>query len=520
MSVPARADRARRVPTIEPLEARQLLSAALPQFNQTNLVSDGATPAQHTDPNLVNPWGVAITNTGAIWVADNGTGVTTLYDQNGNPSPPVVTIPTPAGAAPGSTSSPSGAVFNNAGKAFDLPNTSTPAKYVFVTEDGTVSAWDPSIGNSAALVADNSGSGAVYKGLAIAGKGKKAQLYAANFSAGTVDVFDSNFKPVTLAAGAFTDPSIPAGFAPFNVQNVGNKLYVTYAMQDATKQNDVAGVGNGFVDVFSASGKMIRRLASAGPLDSPWGVTRLPGRGGDIAVGNFGDGAINVFSASGKSLGALMDASNQPITIDRLWALTPGVGSAKNTLFFSAGTNDEADGLFGTLTAQKAAKAKSAGTGSGNGNGAGSGTGTGSGNSGGFNYGSIASMGGMGGTSSASGMGGGSSTAGMGGAGSTLGMESSSSSVLGMSGMSSMSSMSNMSNMSNMSSASSIVGTGSTGTESLSGVVGMGSINSVFGAGSTSQGEQLSGVVGMGSINGVIDIDGLASIAGAPPIIM
>ncbi|HTK74615.1 MAG TPA: hypothetical protein VL371_05105, partial [Gemmataceae bacterium] len=132
------------VPTFEPLESRQLLSTTLPAFTETDLVSDGATPAQHTDPNLVNPWGVAITKSGAIWVADNGPGVTTLYDQSGNPSPPVVTIPTPSGAPAGSTSTPTGAVFNSAGKAFNLPNTTTPAEYVFVTEDGTISGWDPS----------------------------------------------------------------------------------------------------------------------------------------------------------------------------------------------------------------------------------------------------------------------------------------------------------------------------------------------------------------------------------------
>jgi len=210
-STRAAAQAAGRVPIFEPLESRQLFAVTLPAFTETDLVSDGATPAQHTDPNLVNPWGVAVAKDGAIWVSDADTGVTTLYDQAGNPSPPVVTIPAGSAGGAGATGSPTGAIFNTAGKAFDLPNTATPTKYVFVTEDGTVSVWEPSLGNSAALVADNSGSGAVYKGGAIAGKGRKARLYAANFHAGTVDVFDSTFQPVTLAPGAFTDSSIPRG---------------------------------------------------------------------------------------------------------------------------------------------------------------------------------------------------------------------------------------------------------------------------------------------------------------------
>jgi uncharacterized protein (TIGR03118 family) len=204
------------------------------------------------------------------------------------------------------------------------------------------------------LAVNNNAAGAVYKGLTLAGSGKNQELFAANFGEGRVDVFNGKFAPVGPRAGAFTDPSIPAGFAPFNIQDVGGKLYVTYAEQDALHQNDVPGTGLGFIDVFNTKGTLLRKFASGGALDAPWGLTPISGGhfAGDILVGNFGDGAVNVFSSHGRFLGAAEGANSQPLEIPGLWSLTYGAGSGKNTLFFTAGPDGEAHGIFGTLTIQ------------------------------------------------------------------------------------------------------------------------------------------------------------------------
>jgi uncharacterized protein (TIGR03118 family) len=235
---------------IEPLENRQLMSASLPAFVQTNLVSDGAVTATHTDANLVNPWGFAITKFGAIWVGNEGTGTSTVYDQSGTPGSPVVTIPPPAGAGTEDTG-PTGVAFN-ATKSFNLPGTSTPAEYLFATLAGTIAAWEPSLGANAVVPVDQSASGASYTGVTIVGKGKKAMALAANFASGKLDAFDANFAPVTLAQDAFHDGTLPAGYSPFNVQAIKNKVYVAYALLDPLTGDEVAGAGNGFVDVFNA----------------------------------------------------------------------------------------------------------------------------------------------------------------------------------------------------------------------------------------------------------------------------
>src|SRR4051812_5056426 len=297
MMLPPR-HRAPAAPVAEPLERRRLLSAAsaVPAFARTDLVSD-VLPAQHVDAHLINAWGLAFNKLGVAWVGDNGTGESTVYDTAGNLGSPVVAIPPPAGGT--DNAAVTGVAFNAAGKAFNIPSPAqpAPAEYVFVSEDGTIAGWNPADGAAAVTVVDNSAAGAVYKGAAIAGKGKKARLYAANFHAGTVEVYDANFQPVTVA-GAFVDPNIPAGFAPFNVQVVGKNVYVTYAMQDAAGHDDVAGAGNGFVDAFNTKGRLVRRLASNGPLNSPWAVVAGTGKfKKDVLVGNFGDGTINVFSA-------------------------------------------------------------------------------------------------------------------------------------------------------------------------------------------------------------------------------
>jgi uncharacterized protein (TIGR03118 family) len=344
---------------LECLEERCLLTAG---YLQTNLVSDLPGMARLTDPNLVNPWGIVTNPNGALWISDNGSGMSTIDDGTGQPFPPqVITIPPPAGGM--GPSSPTGVVFNNTG-AFTVQSAtgSGASFFIFDTEDGTISAWAPSVNPTQAILeVDNSasGAGAVYKGLAIDSTAAGNFLLATNFRSGNIDVFDQNFHPTHLA-GSFSDPGIPAGFAPFNIAVINGTVFVTYALQNAQKNADVAGPGNGFIDVFDTNGNFLRRFASQGPLNSPWGMTLAPADFGpfsnDLLVGNFGDGHINVFNPStGAFLGQMTDTSGNPIAIDRLWGLTFGGGGpsngAVNTLFFTAGIQDEQHGLFGTLQA-------------------------------------------------------------------------------------------------------------------------------------------------------------------------
>jgi uncharacterized protein (TIGR03118 family) len=328
-------------------------------YTQTNLVSDGAIPAPTTDAKLLNAWGVAFFPGGPFWVADNGSGFSTLYDGIGAKQALEVEIPTPDGAPQGNTATPTGLVFNVTTQ-FHIPGTNNlPALFIFDTEDGTIAAWNPNLPDRtrAVIVVDNSqnGTGAVYKGLATGSNSQGNFLFATNFRAGTVDVFDSSFAPATLD-GSFTDPDLPVGFAPFGIRNIDGDLFVTFALQNDAKHDDVAGLGNGFVDIFDTDGHLIRRFASDRRLNSPWGITRTSfafGRfSGDILIGNFGDGRINAFDGQGKFLDQLESTDGQPIEIDGLWSLTFG-GAAKSdpdTLYFTAGPNGEKDGLFGSLT--------------------------------------------------------------------------------------------------------------------------------------------------------------------------
>jgi uncharacterized protein (TIGR03118 family) len=326
-------------------------------YQQTNLVSDGAVQASTTDGHLKNPWGIAAFPGGPFWISDNGVGVSTLYDGKGDIVPLTVTIPPPTGSA-GTPASPTGIVWNPNGQAFLLAP-GAAALFIFATEDGTISAWNPTVNRSAAVLkVDNSqgGNGAVYKGLALATNSHGVFLYATNFRNGTVDVFDSTFKPATLP-GSFTDHTIPAGYAPFGIALIDGNLFVSYAKQDAAKHDDVAGQGHGFVNVFDTNGHLIRRFASRGALDSPWGMVRAPldfgGFGAHVLIGNFGDGHISAFNSGGDFRGQLRNASGGRISIDGLWGLIFGTGAAadSNTLYFTAGTNHEADGLFGLLQA-------------------------------------------------------------------------------------------------------------------------------------------------------------------------
>ena len=336
--------------------------AASTRFQQVNLVSDIPGLALHTDPDLVNPWGISHSSTSPNWVSDNGTGVSTLYNTAGTKQGLVVTIPLPAGGASGATSKPTGQVFNGTTdfvvtRETDSGPISGRSFFIFATEDGTISGWNPTVdGTHAILAVDNSGAEAIYKGLAIGANASGNFLYAANFHAGTIDVFDKNFHQVRLA-GSFTDPNIHKGFAPFNIQNLAGKLYVTYAKQDADGEDDVAGPANGYVDIFDTNGNLLQRLATRGRLNSPWGMAIAPPSfgafAGDLLVGNFGDGRINVIDPiSGEFLDQLRDANNRAITIDGLWGLIVGNGGNGGDLdkvYFTAGPDDEAHGLFGSL---------------------------------------------------------------------------------------------------------------------------------------------------------------------------
>jgi uncharacterized protein (TIGR03118 family) len=378
--------------------------AAAQRFAQHNLVSDDTTvvPADLPDANLVNAWGLTAGPQTPWWVANNGTGTSTLYDGNTGAKVPLTVM------VPGN---PTGAVFH-AGADFvvsDGAGDSGPSLFMFASEDGTISGWNPAVppppfSTQAFHVVDNSASGAVYKGLAVADTMAGDFLYATNFNAGTVDVFDGSFTPVHMP-GAFTDALLPSGYAPFGIANLHGTIYVTYALQDEHQHDDVAGPGHGFIDAFDTSGQLLHRIASRGALNSPWGLVIAAdsfGRfAGDLLVGNFGDGHINAFQTRplepgehghgppkpedhgpgksddhgpgkpddhgpGKSHdhgpgvfhphGALHGTDGKPITIDGLWSLAFGnddQAGPSSTLFFTAGPFMESHGLFGTLTATR-----------------------------------------------------------------------------------------------------------------------------------------------------------------------
>jgi uncharacterized protein (TIGR03118 family) len=395
----------RRSLRLEALEDRCLLSG---NVLQTNLVSDLPGVAAVQDPHLVNPWGISESSGSPFWIADNNAGVSTLYSVPGANNTPVsinslvVSIPMP-GDPFGASGTPTGTVFNiGATGSFQISGvsktgqaTSASAVFLFATEDGTIVAWNPGVnpagfnsakaGTYGIIAVDNSGNnftesdpakqtGAVYKGLTIATSANGAPifatdansttvLYAANFRSGQVEVYDTNFKRVMLPTGAFTDRNLPSNYAPFNVQVLGNKVYVTYAQQDETKHDDVGGPNHGFVDVFNLDGTPglangQERLVTRTHLDSPWGLAIAPSSfgslSGDLLVGNFKSGLIDVFNpTTGTFLGNLKDPDGEPIQIDGLWALKVGNGKAggdSNSVYFTAGTFDETHGLFGSLS--------------------------------------------------------------------------------------------------------------------------------------------------------------------------
>ena len=321
------------------------------QYRQTNLISDIAGVARITDPNLVNPWGQAASATSPLWVADNGADVSTLYRGGVNGTIPAIVplvVNIPGGAPTGVVFNPTSdfVVHTAAGRA--------AANFIFDSEAGVLSAWSNTVSGTNADV-EFANKHNVYKGLALASVGDNSFLYAANFSKARIDVFDDHFDRVKFR-DAFKDAAIPAGFAPFDIQLLGGNLYVSYAKQDAAKHDDVAGAGNGFVDVYDTSGKLLTRLISHGDLNSPWGLVIAPANfgvfGGDLLVGNFGDGAIHAYDpTTGAEKGQLTNTDGNPILINGLWALRFGNGTfaSPNTLVFTAGIGDESHGLLGEI---------------------------------------------------------------------------------------------------------------------------------------------------------------------------
>jgi uncharacterized protein (TIGR03118 family) len=318
----------------------------------TNLVTDDQTahPAVIEDPTLVNPWGVSRSGTSPFWVSDNGTGRSTLYSVDPSTGAPTklgleVTIP--------GTGAVTGQVFNGTSSS----GTFNGDLFLFVSEDGTISGWRNALGTTAETLALPS-TDSVYKGSTFGTSNGNSYLYAANFMTGAIDVMKGSAGAPDLAAH-FTDPNLPSGYAPFNIQNLGDSLFVTYAVQDASKRDDVAGLGNGIVDVFDLQGNFVRRVATGGDLNSPWGLALAPSSfaalAGDLLVGNFGDGKIHVYdpSQSGAALDVLTGPGGQPLEIDGLWALIAGNGGSGGSLdsvYFTAGPDGEAHGLFGVLS--------------------------------------------------------------------------------------------------------------------------------------------------------------------------
>ncbi|MDB5339103.1 MAG: hypothetical protein JWN70_4722 [Planctomycetaceae bacterium] len=326
-------------------------SASNGGYATNNLISDQAGQAEHTDPNLVNSWGLALSTAGPFWINANGTGVSTVDNGEGEVQSLVVTVPTPPGVE--GPSAPTGIVFNGTA---DFAVTGGVSHFIFATEEGTISGWHS--GTLAELKVDNSASGAIYKGLAIGSVGTDNFIYATDFHNGKIDVFDKNFAAVQ-PAGDFQVPKLPAGFVPFGIENINGKLLVTYAKQDSEGVDDVQHKGFGFVAEFSTDGHYIKTLVSKGPLNAPWGLAQAPDDFGrfsnDLLVGNFGDGTVNAFDPdTGDFLGQVTDVSGQPLTIDGLWAIKFGNGAAggdTDDIYFTSGPGDEQHGLFGELGA-------------------------------------------------------------------------------------------------------------------------------------------------------------------------
>lgn len=319
-------------------------------YGATNLVSDIPGSARRTDFNLVNPWGLAVGSSGTIWVANNSTGTSTLYDQNGVPQDLVVTIPASATNTDGAN--PTGIVFNSGtGFVVSEGGVSGPAVFIFVSEDGSISGWAPTVVSDHAIIAvDDGEEGSVYKGAALGESSTGTRLFVTNFSEGKVSIYDDTFAEIEDDE-AFVDPEVPAGYAPFGIENINGLIYVTYAKQDRDGEDDVPGPGHGFLAAFDADGNLVTHLASHGPLNSPWGLALAPDRKfgnltGALLVGNFGDGEIHGYDiTTGAFLGTMSKPDGTPLRVDELWALH----TIGNAVYFTAGIVEEEHGLFGYI---------------------------------------------------------------------------------------------------------------------------------------------------------------------------
>jgi uncharacterized protein (TIGR03118 family) len=315
-------------------------------YSWRNFQSDIGGVAQHIDPNLVNPWGMSVSSGGTIWVSDNGTGVSTLYNQDGTANSLIVEIPAARHNKDGGN--PTGQVFNNT-TFFPVTKNgvSRPARFIFVSEDGSISGWNPTVDGTHAIIAvDNSQGGhhPIYKGATLGMAGGHNFLYATDFHNGQVDTFDENFHQVN--PNGFADPSLPAGYAPFGIRNFNGEIFVTYALQDKKREDDVHCPGCGLVNVFDTSGNFLRRLIqTGGNLNAPWGLALI--ESDELWVGNFGDGRINNYDPmTGAFIETLMRADGTPLQFDGLWDLLP-LGDG---VYFTAGIADEEHGLFGLIT--------------------------------------------------------------------------------------------------------------------------------------------------------------------------
>ena len=331
-------------------------SADPSRYEVTDLVADAAGVAPSTDLNLKNPWGIAFNPNGFVWVANNHTGTSTLYDGNGVPQSLIVTIPPATGNGLGT---PTGITFNGTNDFMVVTNAPpsnanpTPARFIFASEDGAITAWAPGITTAIVKVTAN----ANYKGVAIAGNGTANLLYAADFVGRKIDVYNTAFAPTTVP-GAFADPKLPKGYSPFNIMNIQGNLYVAYALLESGDE-ETTGQGLGIVNVFDADGFLLKRLISRGQLNAPWGMALAPAGFGKFSnmllVGNFGDGVINAYDpTNGNHAGRLRMSNNKDVRLDGLWGIAFGPGvqhQPTDTLFFAAGTNDEENGLYGRIEA-------------------------------------------------------------------------------------------------------------------------------------------------------------------------
>jgi uncharacterized protein (TIGR03118 family) len=350
---------------VRPTEVTEETPAAkqpnpLKSFTQVNLVgnNDEYDPA-FIDPVLVNAWGLAFTSNGIAWVGAQAGHVSTVYNSTGGTVRPPVNIPSPGGPTGGN---PTGVVFNPSNTDFLIPNPTTgsaAARFIFVGVDGQVSAWNNAQGNNAYRVANMVATSA-FTGLTTAVHNGVTHLYAADFRAGNIKVWNNAWAAVSMS---FTDPQLPSGYSPFNIQSIDNKLYVTYAKVDAATGRSQHGHGLGYVDVYNPDGSFVKRLVTKGKLNAPWGIAKAPGSffmdnapaANVLLVGNFGDGRINVYDLDGHYIGIMKGEGNKLIEIEGLWAIVfppAGSGIDPNRLYFAAGPDDEEEGLFGYIIKQ------------------------------------------------------------------------------------------------------------------------------------------------------------------------